>query len=221
MIPMKQILIDFRGDVNVGMYGLITDHYGVLSPLVIKKDLEEMKEIFDVPIIQSRVTTVDIPGIFLAGNKNGIIVPKNIKAPEIEKIKSLGLNVLTLDSDFTAIGNLILCNDKGAVISDNIEDKKEEIEKCLEVPVKVGTVAGLTIVGSCAMTTNEGCIAHPNTTEEEAQNIEEILGVKVDIGTVNFGSPFLRSGILANENALVLGKVTSGPEITRIAETLY
>ena len=218
---MKQVLTDFRGDVSVGMYGLITDHYGIFSPLLQEKNLEQMKEIFKVDIIQTRITNVDIPGIFIAGNKNGIIIPNNITEKETKKIEKMGLNVMKLDSEFTAIGNLVLCNDNGAIISENIEDRKDEIEDCLGVPVEVGSVAGLSIVGSCAVATNEGCLAHPNTTEEEAQHIENILGVKVDIGTVNFGSPFVRSGILANKNALVLGKVTSGPEITRIAETLY
>jgi len=36
------------------------------------------------------------------------------------------------------LGNLILANDKAAIISEKLEDQKDEIAEALDVPVEVG-----------------------------------------------------------------------------------
>jgi len=42
----------------------------------------------------------------------------------------------------------------------------------------------------------------------------------VDVGTVNFGSPLVGSGILANSRGYVAGDETTGPELGRIEDAL-
>ncbi|MDP2766906.1 MAG: hypothetical protein Q8O41_05580 [Candidatus Methanoperedens sp.] len=50
--------------------------------------------------------------------------------------------------------------------------------------------------------------------------MEELYALPVDIGTVNFGSPLVVSGLLANSKGYVAGEDTTGPEISRIEDTL-
>jgi len=50
--------------------------------------------------------------------------------------------------------------------------------------------------------------------------VEELFKLPVDIGTVNFGSPLVGSGILANSKGYVVGLDTTGPEISRIEERI-
>jgi translation initiation factor 6 len=71
-----------------------------------------------------------------------------------------------------------------------------------------------------AVATNKGCFIHRDAKENEIKKIEEILKVKADIGTANFGSPFVGSCFFANSNGAVVGNSTTGPEIDRIYETL-
>jgi len=40
-----------------------------------------------------------------------------------------------------------------------------------------------------------------------------VLGVKLEHATINNGVPFVESGILANNKAVVVGSMTTGPEI--------
>ena len=61
---------------------------------------------------------------------------------------------------------------------------------------------------------------HRDTKEEEIKLIEDVLKVEIDIGTANFGSPFVGSCIIANSNGTIAGLSTTAPEIERIAETL-
>ena len=48
---------------------------------------------------------------------------------------------------------------------------------------------------------------------EDIKIINNILGVKVEHATINGGLPFLSSGILVNNKAMVVGTLTNGPEI--------
>ena len=76
------------------------------------------------------------------------------------------------------------------------------------------------MAGSCGLVTNKGLLLHRDTTEEEMKKAEEILKVKGDIGTANFGTPYVGTSGMANSKGLVIGEKTSGPEISRAVEAL-
>ena len=50
-------------------------------------------------------------------------------------------------------------------------------------------------------------------TEDEVKAVSEILQVPAEPVTVNGGMPFLSSGIVANSKSVVVGTLTSGPEL--------
>ena len=58
-----------------------------------------------------------------------------------------------------------------------------------------------------------GGIVHPETDDEDIKVIKNILGVNIEPATINGGTPFLSSGILANGKCAVVGSLTNGPEI--------
>jgi translation initiation factor 6 len=95
---------------------------------------------------------------------------------------------------------------------------KKEISDTLGCEVEIGKIADLDIVGSCAITSNIGCLCHREANEEELKRIEEILKVKVDVGSISYGSPFIKSGIIVNSKGVVFSEQTSGAEIGRIEE---
>jgi translation initiation factor 6 len=61
--------------------------------------------------------------------------------------------------------------------------------------------------------TNAGAGVTPKATEEEVKSISEVLQVPADVVTVNGGMPFLSSGIVANSKNVIVGTLTSGPEL--------
>jgi translation initiation factor 6 len=83
-----------------------------------------------------------------------------------------------------------------------------------------GTVGGLKTVGMAAIATNQGILVHPRTSEAELKVLEDLFGLPVDVGTVNFSSPLVGSGILANSKGYLAGADTTGPELGRIDEAL-
>jgi len=68
--------------------------------------------------------------------------------------------------------------------------------------------------------TNKGVLAHPKTKEEEKKAIEEALKVPVELGTVNGGVPYIKSGLLANSRGVIAGSLTLGSELMAITQMM-
>lgn len=209
----------FNGDPNMGLYGFATDTYCLLGMTPQKNVLDLLvKTVGSKPKITT-ISGTELLGLFVAGNSNGIILPKIIEEYELKKLKKmLGLNIEVLKSKETALGNLILCNNKGCIISRSLSRFRKTIEDVLGCEVGLGTVAGLNIVGSTAAATNIGCLCHREAKEKEMEKIEQILKVKVDVGTVGYGSPFIRSGVIVNSKGVLYSDGTTGAELGRIEE---
>lgn len=213
---MEFIKTDFDGDNNIGLYGFATDEYCLLGKEPNNK--KKLESILGVEIKICPIAATTFVGIFVAGNKNGIIVPKIIEDEELEKLKQLGFNVTVIDSRETALGNLVLCNDNGCIISKLLEQYKDQIGEALGVKVEVGEVANFEIVGSAGKATNKGCLVHREANEDEVKAIEDNLKIKVDVGTISFGTPFIKAGVIVNSNGLIVSGTSTGPEIDRCFE---
>lgn len=207
---------NYRGETNIGFYATVTPSQAIFPPEFKRKGF------FDVEFVETYIARTRMVGLFTAGNSNCILVPDNVTEHEQEKLEESGVDFHVLESRENALGNLILANDKGAVISRRIEQHQEKIEEALEVPVTVADVAGLPSPGVCAATNRHGVLLHREATEEEAEKIRDALDVEeVDIGTVNLGSPYIGSGLVGNGGNILVGEDTSGPEIGRIDRTLH
>lgn len=221
---MKILQTNFFGDQNLGLYARASEKFCLIGNFP-QNVIEKIKSVLKVRIYHATASNTDFAGIFFSINSNGIVAPNILTDAERENLKEvakdLGLNILFLKSKFTAIGNLILCNDRGGIVSKNLKKVEfTQIMDCLDVDLGYGRIGKIDIVGAVGVATNKGCIVHRDATDEEIKFLEEILKVDVDIGTANFGSPFLGSCMFANSKGLVVGQSTTGPEITRIMESL-
>ena len=92
-----------------------------------------------------------------------------------------------------------------------------EVQDVLGVPAYTMTVGGFVQTGSMVIATNVGAGVHPKASEEEVRQVSEILQVPAEPVTVNGGIPFLTSGVIANSKAVVVGSLTSGPELIMLS----
>ncbi len=220
---MKILSLNFFGDCNIGLFGKACDNFGLISSMIPEDVKKKIEDLLKVRIFRLSIAETELVGLFLAFNSNGILAPKIISEREMEILKNIkremGVNLEILRTKHTAIGNLIICNDKGAVIS-KLFDKREKkiIEECFGVEAEYAKIAGLNIPGSCGLATNNGCLLHRDASEKEIETVQNFLKVEVGIGTVNFGSPFISSGIISNSYGIVVGGKTTGAEIARIME---
>lgn len=215
---VKFLKAKFHGDSNIGLYAFATDSYCLLGIDLPLKLNNKIFDILKVNIKNIRIAGTEFVGMFAAGNGNGIVLPKTVEKNEIKALRKLGLNISVLKSKETTIGNLVLCNDSGCIISERLKGFKKEIRDCLGCEVEAGSVANLGLVGSGAIANNSGCLCHRDAKEEEIEKIESILKVKADIGSIG-GSPFVKAGLIVNGNGVIASERSTGPELDRAFET--
>lgn len=214
---MERILqTDFLGDPTLGLFGFATDKYCVLGP---KMNFKKIEDVLHVKAHEAKLFGTDLSGLFAAGNSRGIAVASTIEKHEKEALEKI-TKVLLLKTDFTALGNLILMNDRGCVISRMIKNQKEEIEKFFKIPCEI-SVSRIHVLGSAALPSNTGCAVHPNLEEESVRQISDVLGVKCEAATANFGSPFVGACAISNSHGLVVSDQSTGIEISRLEEILF
>ncbi|MBI4170180.1 MAG: translation initiation factor IF-6 [Candidatus Aenigmarchaeota archaeon] len=207
--------MNFAGDPNLGLYGFATDEYCVVGVHAardkIEKELKVKAHFFTV-------FNTGLLGIFAAGNSSGIVVPNLLEKDERKHLHMA--DVLYLTSRYTALGNLILMNDNGIILSPLLRKERQEIENFFGLRCAITKIAGTVVVGNLGIATNKGCLLHPRVKKQEMKLIEDTLGVEADIGTVNFGSPYPGAGVIANSFGFVASRQSSGPELGRITEAL-
>jgi translation initiation factor 6 len=213
---------NFEGDSNVGAFGAVTDRFVLLSPNMSEKSINAIERVFNLPLVQSTVATLDAVGLVSVANSNGILVPYTTTDDELASLKSYSdVAVDWIDSKMTALGNIILANDNGAICHPDFDSKaRQKIVDTLNVEVESGTIAKLPIVGANTVATNRGAVVHPLATNAEIEMISQLLKVHVEVGTVNRGSPYTRLGVLANIDGMITGSDTTGVELAHISQVL-
>jgi translation initiation factor 6 len=204
----------YRGP-NIGLYTKVNDHFVFVPNGFAITKAENLARFLDTEYVFASVANTRLLGALMVVNNQGILLPSNSSEYEIEYLKkNTSLNVEMLDSKFTALGNLICTNDKGAVVSPIISKQNlKKIEDVLGVETIQKRVAGYHQVGAMIVANSHGGVIHPETDDNDIKTISNVLGVKFEPATINGGIPFVASGILANNHSIVVGTFTSGPEI--------
>lgn len=211
--------LNFDGDPNIGLHGFATDKYCFIGN---ERYAAKIKDTLKVKAYSIPLLDMDLIKILCTGNSHGIVMPtlvRDFDEYSFGKAKKQ-LEVLAIETRYTGVGNLLLMNDNGIIISPLLKPAKAKIDKFFGLPSEVVTIAGMNLVGSLGFATNKGCLLHPKVREREKKIIEKILKVDADITTVNFGSPYPGSGIIANSNGCILSTESSGPEMGRITDVL-
>jgi len=215
------------GRNTVGVYLEINNVYGLYPPTLLKSTLNELKKNFDIPLYPLSINNSHLIGVYIASNKNGILLPHITRDDELESLKShlnmldKSINIATLDSIDNAYGNLILCNDKGAIISSFLKDHQKQIEDILDVETVIYEFADMNLPGSISLANNKGCVVHPLSNDDDVEYISSILKIKaIDVSTVNRGIPYIASGVVANDNSGIFGLACTGPEMMRLTNIL-
>jgi len=212
------------GNSGLGVFALSTEDFSIVPYSVKESSLKVISDTLSVKVIQTTIANSVLVGTMIVGNSKVIFVPQNIKEKEykiLEESLSNQTKLVELNTKYTALGNLIVMNDKGAIVSDMLEkNAQKQIQDELNIEITVGNLLGSPLVGSIAMSTNRGALVHPLLSEEEIKEIASILRVKVDVCTINRGIPYPRVGIIANSKGAVIGTDSTGPESMRIFEVL-
>ncbi|MCZ2856274.1 MAG: translation initiation factor IF-6 [Candidatus Bathyarchaeota archaeon] len=220
---MSIFLLDFFGSACIGVYSLITEKMGIIPPIVSENKAEKLEEWLKVDVIRTMIGESVLIGALASANSNGVILPHFVREEEIKAIKSVcsEINVAVMETKRTAYGNIVLTNDFGAIIDPRIKRADlKRIADTLGVEAVPGEIAGLPYVGSLAIATNKGVLAHPLIKEEEQELLVNVLKAPVDVGTINCGIPYVATGLIGSSGTVVAGSLTTGPELFIIGQAL-
>jgi len=211
--------LNFNGNPFVGVFSFTNN-----SITIVREDIEQhkdvLKETLGTEVILSTIAATDLAGIYVAGNNNGIVLPYVIEEEELQLIEDLELNKCILDVKETAVGNLILSNDKGAIISPILSNEQKIIEDVLGVETAVSSIGNHKYVGSVARTNNTGCLVHKEAKEDDIALIKDILKVDLKMATLNRGVSYIGACIVVNDKGAVVGEATTGIEISYIEDIM-
>ena len=212
---MDIIKYDVYSGPNIGIYTKVNNQFVFVPNGFAKTKAENLANYLQTDYLTISIANTRLLGILTVLNNHGMLLPNTCSQGEIDHLKKhTDLNIKLLDVKYNALGNMICVNDKGGIVSPTIDKKYvKEIEDVLDIEVIQKKIAGFYQVGAVMSATSNGGIIHPLTDEDDVSTFSNILGVKIEPATINGGIPFVSSGILANDNAIVVGTLTNGPEI--------
>jgi len=212
---MDVIKFDVYRGPNIGIYINTNDSFVFVPMGFAKTKADKLGDYLKAQVVYSAVANTRLLGALMVMNNNGILLPKTAYMDEYEFLKKeTKMEIGVLDSKYTALGNVICANDKGAIVSPWLSREDcQTIEQVLGVEVLQKRISGFNQTGAVMVANNSGAAIHPETDEEDMKIIANIMGVKIEQTTINNGIPYVKSGMLVNNHSVVVGSMTSGPEI--------
>jgi translation initiation factor 6 len=213
--------VDIVGNPNVGVFITATDNFAIVPYNLLDERVDIIREALEVDVIKSSISGSSLIGSLSVANSNGIVVSPHVLDREVKQFEDMGLNVATIPGQFTAVGNIVAANDKGAIASPFLEDDAIQVlEETLDVDVKASHIVGSDIIGSLIKVTNRGFLMSPHALQSEVNFAREVFGVEGDIGTVGRGIPLVGACIIGNSSGAIVAKDSTGPEMARVEEAL-
>lgn len=217
---MSIILEDVFGSPNIGVYCFANEKIAIVPPGLNHRKIAHFAETLGVEVCSTTIASSTLVGALVTGNSNAILVPHTIQDYELKRIQEFA-KVVVVDSRWTALGNVILTNDNGAVVHPGASSHVvRAVHDELKVKSTFGNLGMLPFVGALGVATNKGAMLSPNTSQEELGVVKSALNVETDLSSTNGGVPFVKSGILANSKGAVVGPLTRGAELMQISRTL-
>lgn len=218
-MPLKIYKVSIRKNPFIGVYAIIHRNRAILSPVVTESFKKNLRENLGIEnIVESTIGSVYSVSVMSVMNSNGIILPKVINDEEMEEISKLNLPKLVVNSKLLAWGNLVVANDKGCIISEQVPDElASKIAEFLGVDWIKISIEKHSAIGAFFSISNEFGLASPVVDHEILEKVSDVLKIRIIPTTTNGGERLVRLGALVHEKAILVGKRTNGIELMNIS----
>jgi translation initiation factor 6 len=217
----KISLLEFEGNPNIGLYFFVNDKFALCG-----KDLREdvkkrIEDVLGVDILKVSTLDTELVGVFIAGNNEYLFIPELLER-ELEYFeeisKKFDMKLILIKDKLNTLGNNICVGDKEIIIS---PDYKKETINFIEknTDLKIIKLKHENFKGAGSVCFNDGS-KYFLSQELDEDNFKDVLDKVGGVGTVNHGSNFISSGVLANKNGILIGANSSTIEIQNIVEAL-
>lgn len=212
----------YQSSSEIGAYARITNTFALL-PITTS---DQFTSAFDnlltdnVKIVRTNIAGTAIVGRLTVANSRGLIVPLTTTRSELQHLRDSlpdGVEVALVEERYSALGNVISCNDKIAIVHPDLDPETiEVIEDVLQVEAFPATIANEPLVGSYSVFTNRGGVVTPDITREQLEELSGQLGVTLEAATVNQGSNLVSAGVCVNDSALICGWDSTALEVANL-----
>jgi translation initiation factor 6 len=215
-------LIDIYRSPNIGVFLKGNEKFILVPKGLAQTKTDRLCDGLQVSAVPASIGESRLLGPLVSMNSNGILVSRLAEEVEILEIRrATGMNVSRLDSKLTAVGNLVVGNDRCALVSPALDSRAmAQVRDVLGTEVERFPIGEYHQVGSFVVATNNGAAVYPGLDEKEVGRIGAFLGVDAYPTSVNSGVPYVASGIVANSRNAVVGSQTTGPELVFITRAL-
>ena len=113
---------EFQGNQTLGLFCVTTEDTTYIPTNLKKTQIEKISKTLNTEVIPITIYNSFLIGLFSSSNSKYFFVPEIIKEEELKQIKE---KIIKIVGVYTTIGNLILCNDKGCILSPYLRNKKD------------------------------------------------------------------------------------------------
>jgi len=215
-------LIDIYRSPNIGVFLKGNEKFLLIPKGLAQTKAEKLCTDLQVSAVPASIGESRLLGPLASMNSNGILVSRLAEEAEMRELKAAtGMNVSRFESKLTAVGNLVVANDKCALVSPVLDHVAlTQVEDVLGTGVERMPIGEYHQVGSFVVATNNGAAVYPGLDEKEVERIGSLLGVDAYPTSVNSGVPYVSSGLIANSRNAIAGSQTTGPELVFITRAL-
>jgi len=215
-------VIDIYRSPNIGVFLKGNDKYLLVPKGLAQTKTDKLCEDLQVNPVPTSIGESRLLGPLASMNSNGVLVSRLAEDYEMNEIKAAtGMNVSRLESRLTAVGNLVVANDRCALVSPLLDPRAiAQVKDVMGTEVERTPIGEYHQVGSFVVATNKGAAVYPGLSEQEVGRLGSLLGVDAYPTSVNRGVPFVASGLIANTKNAIVGSQTTGPELVFITRAL-
>ena len=215
-------LIDIYRSPNIGVFMRCNDRFLLVPKGLAQTKSDKLCDSLKVTAVPTSIGESRLIGALSSMNNNGVLVSRLAEDVEMNEIRAAtGLTVARLDSKLTAVGNLVVANDRRALVSPVLDARAvAQVKDVLGTEVERTPIGEYHQTGVFVVATNRGAAVYPGLDEKEVERLGGLLGVDAYPTSVNKGVPFVASGLVANTSNAVAGTQTTGPELVFITRAL-
>lgn len=221
---IKVSLLELENNSQIGMYLLATNDFVLCG----KKNLtleqkQSIEQILNVPLIEFSCFNTELTGIFIQVDREDkkIFIPNNLYREEFDKITQIALKynyeIIEIHSTNNTIGNLISTTKNYLIISKELKHYENELKKNSNKKIFFLKDNNLHQAGALFYTVKNLTLASSGLNDEELEELEAEIQ---NITTINSGSVYISSGIVANSHGILIGNQSSSVEIQTVLESL-
>jgi len=215
-------LIDIYRSPNIGIFMKANDRFLLVPKGLAQTKADKLCSSLGVSAVPTSLGESRLLGVLSSMNSNGMLVSRLAEQGEINEIKTAtGMNISRLESRLTAVGNLVVANDRCALVSPALDSNAvSQVKDVMGTEVERLPIGEYYQTGSLVVATNKGAAVYPGLDEQEVERIGKLLGVDAYPTSVNSGVPYVASGLIANSKNAIVGSQTTGPELVFITRAL-